>query len=333
MSNLKERIRHTRDRLAIPTDIQLADRFLQRDIKHVISVPCSITATVDPYWKKRADEGEMEYWKVVNEHSLVGVGSGVYFGTGKLALLHFQNSGIGNALDGFVSYAGVYKIPTLAIATWRGNDEKDDSEPHQEIGRRTNQLTKDVVDRDSIFGEKSGRGILRQIDQAIDSAKEDNQVILRLSPGAFKKTYQLALPKIEENSPGKIQGRREELRQQKGEAADVVFRREVVSREEAIKEIVVGHRSAAIIFSNGFTAREAQSKADRVGNFYNAGYMGGGTAIGWGMAMANPDIEVIVVDGDQNALMGKMQEVMAAEYPKNLHWYILDNGFGTSVGV
>lgn len=35
----------------------------------------------------------MNYWKMVNEHSLVGVTSGVYFGTGELALAHMQNSG------------------------------------------------------------------------------------------------------------------------------------------------------------------------------------------------------------------------------------------------
>lgn len=333
MADLRETLNHARERLTKPTDIQLVQRFLDHNIRHVITVPCSITSTIDPIWSSRANAGEMEYWKMVNEHSLVGVASGIYFGTDKLSLIHMQNSGIGNALDGFVSYAGVYKIPTLAIATWRGNDARDDSEPHQEIGRRTNRLTRDVVDKKSIFGERNGRGILRQIDEAVSWAKEGNQSIVRLSPDAFKKTFPLVLPEIEESEYLPIDHRLEVLRASKGSSMENVFGLARVSREEAIKEIVSFNENSAIILSNGFTAREAQDKADRLGNFYNAGYMGGGLAIGWGLAKSNPDIKVVVVDGDQNAEMGKMHEILANDYPDNLSWYILDNGFGSSVGV
>ncbi len=333
MADLRETLNHAKERLTKPTDIQFVQRFLDHGIRHVVTVPCSITATVDPIWSDHAKAGEMEYWKMVNEHSLVGVASGVYFGTGELALAHMQNSGIGNALDGFVSFAGVYKIPTLAVATWRGNDERDDSEPHQEIGKRTNKLTKDVVDKKSIFGERSGRGILRQIDEAVLWAREGNQSLIRLSPDAFKKTYLLVLPEVEGTEYLPIDHRLEVLRASKGDSMDAVFGRNRISRDEALREIVSLNDKAAIIFSNGFTAREAQEKADRLGNFYNAGYMGGGLAIGWGLAKSNPDIKVIVVDGDQNAEMGKMHEILANDYPDNLHWFILDNGFGTSVGV
>ena len=333
MSDLRETLNYAKERLTKPTDFQLVQRFTDHNIKHVITVPCSITATVDPIWTAYAEAGRMEYWKMVNEHSLVGVASGVYFGTSELSLIHFQNSGIGNARDGLVSYAGVYKIPTLALATWRGNNERDDSEPHQEIGRRTNQLTRDVVGKKSIFGERSGRGILRQIDEAVIWAREGNQSIIRLSPDAFKKTNALVLPDVEDSQHLPIDHRLEALRAGKGDSMDSVFMRSQISRDEAIREIVSYNEKSAIIFSNGFTAREAQDKADRLGNFYNAGYMGGGLAIGWGLAKTNPDIKVVVVDGDQNAEMGKMHEILANDYPSNLHWFILDNGFGTSVGV
>ncbi|MDP3973254.1 MAG: thiamine pyrophosphate-binding protein [Candidatus Daviesbacteria bacterium] len=329
---LGETLNRARERLITPTDVQLVQRFLDSGIKNVVTVPCSITQTIDPIWSAKASAGEMNYWKMVNEHSLVGVTSGVYFGTGELALAHMQNSGIGNALDGFVSYAGVYKIPTLTIVTWRGNDAKDDSEPHQEIGRRTNRLTRDVVDRKSIFGERNGRGILRQVDEAVLRAREGNPCILRLSPDAFKKTYPMTLPEIVETDFLHIDHRIEELSAGKGDTMDSVFKRERISRAEAVQGITKDEERA-VILSNGFTAREAQEKADRLGNFYNAGYMGGGLAIGWGMAKSNPDIKVVVVDGDQNAEMGKMTEILANDYPGNLEWYILDNGFGTSVGV
>jgi hypothetical protein len=64
-----------------------------------------------------------------------------------------------------------------------------------------------------------------------------------------------------------------------------------VARKDAVDHIVERHPNAAIVFSNGFTARDAQAHADRLGNFYNVGYMGGSLAIGWGIAISNPQIE------------------------------------------
>lgn len=322
-----------RERFGRPTDVQLVNGILDRGIKHVVSVPCSITATADAIWTDYARAGKMSYWKMVNEHSLGGVANGVYLGTGELALGHMQNSGVGNAADAFISFAAVFRVPTLAFVTWRGNDLKDDSEPHQEIGRRTSSLTRDIADRKGVFGERGGRGILREIDKAIEWARAGNVSILRLSPDAFKKTYPLELkPSLESDIPT-VREQHEEIRAEKGHPYDLVRATPRISRVEAIQDIISRHPGAAIIFSNGFTARDAQQNADRVGNLYNAGYMGGGLALGWGMAKSNPYIGVVVVDGDQNAQMGKMHEVLANAYPANLSWEILDNGFGTSVGV
>lgn len=322
-----------RERFGRPTDVQLVDGLLDRGIRHVVTVPCSITDTVDAIWTDYSRAGEISYWRMVNEHSLGGVANGVYLGTGEIALAHLQNSGVGNAADAFISFAAVYRIPTLALVTWRGNDLKDDSEPHQEIGRRTNSLTRDIADRKSVFGERGGRGILRQLDHALDWASTGNVSILRLSPDAFKKTYPLELkPSLEPDIPTILE-RYEEIRAEKGYPYDRVRATPRVSRVEIIQDIIQRHPTAAIIFSNGFTARDAQQNTDRIGNLYNAGYMGGGLALGWGMAKANPNVEVVVVDGDQNAQMGKMHEVLANDYPANLAWEILDNGFGTSVGV
>lgn len=106
-----------------------------------------------------------------------------------------------------------------------------------------------------------------------------------------------------------------------------------VTREDAIRAIIDAHPSAAIIFSNGYTSRCARAIADSAANFYNIGYMGGSLAIGWGLATSRPDREIVVVDGDQNALMSSMKDHMAAGAPGNLHWYVLNNGIGASVGT
>lgn len=332
---MPEILRRVHDRLTIPTDVQLVDRLVTKHgIRDYVSVPCSITKTVDPILSKKAVRGEINYWKMVSEHSLGGVASGVNLATGRLAAIHFQNSGAGNAEDAFISYTKVYEIPLFAISTWRGVDERDDSEPHQQIGKITHQFTQLLVGKEHVYGEKSGRGILRQIDKAVKDTKEHNvPVILRLSPDAFKETYPLILPPQADKEPKDIASYREKVKELKGDPIEDVFRRKRISREEAIKDVIERHSRALIVFCNGYTAREAQDKADRLGNFYNAGYMGGGLAIGWGAAMSEPDLEVVVVDGDQNAEMGKMHEIIANNYPDNLHWYILNNGIGASVGV
>ena len=66
--------------------------------------------------------------------------------------------------------------------------------------------------------------------------------------------------------------------------------------------------------------------------FENAGGMGSSLAIAWGAAKSDPGTVFVAIDGDQNALMSEMEKVLASDYPDNLHWFILDNGTGESVG-
>ena len=98
------------------------------------------------------------------------------------------------------------------------------------------------------------------------------------------------------------------------------------------RSIRAAHPGAAVLFSNGFTSRAAQACADRASDFFNVGYMGGTLAIGWALARCRPDLEVVVVDGDQNALMSAMKDHLLIDDPANLHWYVLNNGVGASVG-
>ncbi len=325
------------DRYGKPTDREIVERLLQRGINTVVSVPCSITQTIAAEWHDLSKKGQMRLINTVNEHSVVGIAAGVWFGTGEVPLIHMQNSGVTNSADGLISFAKVYKIPILEMVTWRGNDLTDDSEPHQEIGNMTDDLTKLLAGKENNFGMKDGRGFMRRMDEAIRMAQMGGRSVIRLSPAAFRKSYPMSLPvDLEEETEDKILARRERIKESKGSNIGEVLRRYRVSRGEAMAEIVHQHPDAAILFANGFNAREAQGRntIDREGNFYNAGYMGGTLAIGWGIAKANPDIKVVVVDGDQNAMMGKMHEHFGdGDYPDNLSWYILDNRIGASVGT
>ncbi|UTW57623.1 hypothetical protein KFE96_12330 [Kordiimonas sp. SCSIO 12603] len=96
-----------------------------------------------------------------------------------------------------------------------------------------------------------------------------------------------------------------------------------MKRADAITNLVKKHPEAAFVFSNGLTAREAAHVADQENNFYMLHAMGEALSVGIGLAMSRPDLHIVVVDGDGNALMGLAATAMMPI--ENLTWYVLDN--------
>ena len=125
-----------------------------------------------------------------HEANLAGLAAGVWFGTGRPALIHLQNSGLLNLGDGIVSFAqpAIFAIPLAALVTYRGASASDDSEPHQAIGARTDGLV------DLIFGPAARiRGdrlglepLLPALDQVLGHALTGGLAVLKLSPHAFR---------------------------------------------------------------------------------------------------------------------------------------------------
>ncbi|MFM7051368.1 MAG: thiamine pyrophosphate-dependent enzyme [Planctomycetota bacterium] len=319
---------------AIPTERDLLEAYLERGIRDVVSVPCSITDTWHALAADEARRGRMNLIMTSHEGNLAGIAGGIWFGTGRPALVHMQNSGLPNAGDGLISFADpeVFGVPMAAMVTFRGATAADDSEPHQAIGRRTDALAAAIFGSDAeVRGHRSGRALLDETRRSIDAALEGRVGVVKVADAGFRKSHRATLPP---ERPAATADART-LRRTKGvgslDAALCVGRRP--SREDAIRAICARHPRAAILFCNGYTARAARAICDSPRSFYNIGYMGGTLAIGWGLAKSRPDVEVVVVDGDQNALMSAMKDQLAADYPPNLHWYVLDNGIGASVGT
>lgn len=270
---------------------------------------------------------------MTHEHPIAGMIAGKYLASGEKSVAIFQNSGLPNAGDGFISFAENYGVPLLAIATYRGLGEL--SYPHQSIARRTVSLARSLVGRKHVYGSALGVDILGSLDRAADAVinegGDSGQAILLLPKGAIRDT----LPKTPPNKTDIGYKRVDpELKARKGTLEEDYLEREVVSRDEALMEIMQRHPNSLIIFCNGFTARAALQVKDRPGNFYNAAYMGGGVAIGYGAAISNPGLDVVVADGDQNRQMGSaMNAILAKHYPDNLHIYTLNNGGASSVGA
>jgi thiamine pyrophosphate-dependent acetolactate synthase large subunit-like protein len=103
-----------------------------------------------------------------------------------------------------------------------------------------------------------------------------------------------------------------------------------MNRADAIAQIVERHPDAAIVFSNGLTSREAAHVADRPGNLYLLHGMGQTLSVGVGLRLARQDVEVVVVEGDGNALMGlSAWSFLPLE---GLTYYMLENGTYETTG-
>ncbi len=84
------------------------------------------------------------------------------------------------------------------------------------------------------------------------------------------------------------------------------------------------------MLSNGLTSREAASCLNRERKLYLLHGMGEALSVGYGLVTARGDIEVVVIDGDGNALMGLSSWCLLPM--SRLHYYVIDNGCYETTG-
>src|SRR5262245_55163276 len=107
-----------------------------------------------------------------------------------------------------------------------------------------------------------------------------------------------------------------------------------MNRFEATQIVVAHAGEAAIIASLGHPAYDLFAAGDRPRNFYTWGSMGLASSVGLGVALARPDVRVIVLDGDGSLLMnlGSLATIGLLQ-PANLVLIIMDNEqFATTGG-
>jgi sulfopyruvate decarboxylase subunit beta len=106
-----------------------------------------------------------------------------------------------------------------------------------------------------------------------------------------------------------------------------------VKRLDCLKEIYPALEDCAVVTIMGAVAAELYSLGHRANFFYLEHAMGLASSIGLGIALAQPDRKVVVIDGDGSVLMnlGGLT-TMARSDPKNLVQLIFDNETLLSVG-
>jgi hypothetical protein len=112
-----------------------------------------------------------------------------------------------------------------------------------------------------------------------------------------------------------------------------------ISRLEALGAAMSVVGDAPVVHANGFICRESFSLGDRPQNFYMIGSMGLASAIGLGVALAQPERPAVVFDGDGNLLMnlGILPMIgggplMGGGRPANFVHVVFDNAVYGSTG-
>src|SRR5262249_33161727 len=99
-----------------------------------------------------------------------------------------------------------------------------------------------------------------------------------------------------------------------------------MNRLEATRVVVDLAGDAPIVASLGHPAYDLFAAGDRPQNFYTWGSMGLASSIGLGVALAQPDLRVFVLDGDGSLLMnlGSLATIGLLQ-PANLVLIVMDN--------
>jgi thiamine pyrophosphate-dependent acetolactate synthase large subunit-like protein len=102
--------------------------------------------------------------------------------------------------------------------------------------------------------------------------------------------------------------------------ANLLERRSVVGR------LLAQRKNAIVVGGLGASTYDIAAAGDHDRNFYLWGAMGGAVMIGLGIALAQPDLPVVVITGDGEMLMGMGSlATVGLQKPKNLTIVVLDN--------
>lgn len=281
---------------------------LQSGVDFYAGVPDSLLKSFCAYVTDRCGERHVI---TANEGGAIGLATGHYLATGKMACVYMQNSGQGNAVNPLCSLADpdVYSIPMVLLVGWRGEPGAHDEPQHVKQGKVTVSLFETLgIPTTILDGEKWKSQVS---DACMLASRERRPVALIVRKGLFAEY--------------KLQSVRENIVE--------------TPREEMIERIVREYGNEAVFVSTtGMISRELYETRVRMGqdhsrDFLTVGSMGHASMIAMGIARAKPDKLVICLDGDGASLMqmGNMA-IVGQSGCENLLHIVLNNAAHDSVG-
>ena len=282
-------------------------------------VPCSF---LTPFINYVINDDALEYISSANEGDALATAAGSAIG-GERSIVMMQNSGLGNAVSPITSLSYVFRIPFIIIATHRGQPGVKDEPQHELMGQITRELFDTMKVPWEIFPKTKD-----EIEPALRRATEYMQKEKR--PYAFIMHKGTVSPEELKKNPVKdITNRNTEYRSLHNPDASISNRNNALQRivEHTPKDKTV------IVATTGFTGRELFAIDDRENQLYMVGSMGCASSLGLGLALARPDLKVVVIDGDGAGLMRMGNFATLGSYAgNNLIHILLDNEVHDSTG-
>ena len=276
-------------------------------------VPCSY---LTPLINRVIGGDAYDYVAAASEGEAVAIAAGAWL-AGKKTVFMCQNSGLGNAVNPLTSLNHPFRIPTLAVVTWRGGPGLKDEPQHELMGKITPDLL-DVIRVPNELFPKRLEDVGPVLGRALDHMqREQLPYALIMNKGDIADDGLDADP-VPVPAPGELEDRLDGA---------------PPTRFDALERLLGNvPEAAAIIAATGKCGRELFTLADRDQHLYQVGSMGCAASMGLGVAL-NAERPVIVLDGDGAVLMkmGTLATV-GAYAPKNLVHVVLDNGTYDSTG-
>lgn len=282
-------------------------------------VPCSF---LTPFINYVINDSRLCYVSAANEGDALAAAVGATIGD-RRAVVMMQNSGLGNAINPLTSLSYTFRIPLLLICTLRGDYRFPDEPQHELMGRITEKLF-DTMEIPWMYFPSTKEEIepvLMKVDRYLKQESRPYALIMKkgtIAPHALQQQQS-----ISQNIPCQVQNLY---------SAD----RELPTRQQAL--VCILDRTAAAntvtIATTGYTGRELFTLDDRSSHLYMVGSMGCASSLGLGLALARPDLNVVVIDGDGAALMRMGNFATIGAYVGgNLTHIVLDNQVHDSTGA
>jgi phosphonopyruvate decarboxylase len=296
---------------------EVVDSLRRAGFELFTGVPCSyLTPLIDTV----IDSKGIRYVGAANEGEAVAIAAGAKLG-GKDAVVMFQNSGLGNAVNPLTSLAFPFRLPVLVVSTWRGEPGGEPDEPqHEVMGEITPRLFELMGIPWELFPREPA-GLEAALARATTFMREERlPYALVLQKGSVESAATGKHRTPERALTGRIQG-------------DFGARR--LEPDQAIAAAIAGLAAPdVLIATTGYTGRALYALGDRPNQLYVVGSMGCASSLGLGLALAQPARRVVVLDGDGAMLMHLgATAVIGHEAPPNLVHVLLDNGVHDSTGA
>ena len=100
----------------------------------------------------------------------------------------------------------------------------------------------------------------------------------------------------------------------------------LLDRRSVVSSLLADRKGTIAVGGLGASTYDIAAAGDHDRNFYLWGAMGGAVMIGLGLALAQPELPVVVITGDGEMLMGMGSlATVGLQKPKNLTIVVLDN--------